>query len=212
MKLTMPTHDLSELYQPTDLRRAHSIRKLGGCRVCGAMGFDLPLVQARRTASGQLRDKEYAHGRCYITEKGGDERGLEWLLRLPTPELNKIVVGDIGITVMRALGDRIDERMAVAKSLTPQQKAVLRWHAWDGAYDLFPPLRVDPRKDKAAKAVAASRESGGRDYGRRLATLERVERALYKKGLLGGIGRSQWAITNEGWQALMGLDDIERPA
>lgn len=174
------------------------------------MGFDLPVVSSRRTASGQVRDKEFSHGRCYIFANGGGERGLEMLLRLPTPELSKIRVGDIGGEVMRLLGERLDERLAVARKLTKPQIAVLRWHARDGSYDLFPPLRVDPTKDKAAQAVADDYESGD-DRGRKLAVIDRIERALYRKGLLNTIGRGGWGLTNEGWQALMGLDDIESP-
>lgn len=63
----------------------HDVRRLAVCKACSGLGD---------------RDSLPAgyHGSCYIAA-----RGLEAFLALPTAELDKATLGDIGVDVMRRL-------------------------------------------------------------------------------------------------------------
>ena len=188
-----PEGPVAEVYglRPGALAKAHDIRRLAVCRYCKELGMDTPIVQAKRTRDGKmLRDKEYAHGRCLVDAKGG----VDALLILPTEELDKVRLGDIGVELMIVLRDTV----AARHDLTVAELAVLRHCAGDFYWWRKVGLRGPPGDMPDARRVAMR---NGTERG--AAVTERTLRRLGKRGLVSwGAKMRTWNVTNDGYHAL----------
>lgn len=74
------------------IERAHDVRHLRECSICGGIG------DRRRMVCTPC----IAHGRCFEARFG-----IDALLDLPKTETEKLTIGDIGVKSMKALVDRI---------------------------------------------------------------------------------------------------------
>jgi hypothetical protein len=82
---------MSKPFHP-GIKNAHDVRHLTICPICNQLG------DGRWMAGGK-------HGRCIL-----DTEGIDGLLRLPKEEADRLCLGDIGPSAMRALVNRSASR------------------------------------------------------------------------------------------------------
>lgn len=76
-----------------DLSKAHDIRHLSACAHCGEMGDDRRMIRSAPRTDW--------HGRCYAKRFG-----RKAFLALPREQTERLMFGDIGPSLMRALVNR----------------------------------------------------------------------------------------------------------
>lgn len=90
---------------PPDVRSAHAVRLLRPCAHAGCpLKFGSSPHMIRRGAGKVV---EFFHGRCFIKA-----HGMVAFLRLPTEELGKVSLADVGGDAMLAAMDVISKRGA----------------------------------------------------------------------------------------------------
>ncbi|WP_157643313.1 hypothetical protein [Burkholderia ubonensis] len=77
--------------------KAHDVRKLRKCVVCGAIGYEPQMLTL--TLRGTMR--EHYHGTCVVRSMSHDE-----VLALPEAESAKLRLNETGPELMRKLMDR----------------------------------------------------------------------------------------------------------
>ncbi len=85
----IPTAELLEL------RTAHDVRRLCVCHGCRQLGDRRNMIELKRDARGEHR---YFHGRCYVKSYR-----LARLLALPSEQLERLTLGDVGVYVMQKI-------------------------------------------------------------------------------------------------------------
>lgn len=185
--------------------RAHDVRRLGICEHCGEKGFDLPITEAKFDKRGKrMLEASHGHGRC-ILEKHG-KKGYRSLLCLPTTELAKVVLEDVGPDVMREIVEESEtrERLVRETRLSRRQVDFLRYLAIDG-HMRWIWLRHDPAHDPGALDIQEAFRSGGARY----TGAWRTARSLRDTGLTSWLlvkGGNRWSLSLDGWRVLSALD------
>jgi hypothetical protein len=77
----------------------HDVRKLRGCEYCHKMGLSTNMVQPSKGV--------FYHGRCF--ERKFD---VERLLELPRDQVSRLTLGDLGVTLARAVVDGLRSKGA----------------------------------------------------------------------------------------------------
>lgn len=71
------------------VEKAHDVRTLRPCPVCGGLGNSYHMVDL---------DNEWFHGRCFVARFGGSA-----LKALPISKQDRLTLGDLGVRLMKAL-------------------------------------------------------------------------------------------------------------
>lgn len=82
---------LERFDDPPSLRTCHDVRRLAYCHYCEGCGDKENMVPMQQSY-------QYAHGRCYVAMQG-----IGGLLEQPMRILERLTLGDIGVSAMKAI-------------------------------------------------------------------------------------------------------------
>lgn len=82
-------HGQSPLAELARVEKAHDVRTLRPCCVCGCLGNKDTMIDL---------DDEWFHGRCFVEMHGGAA-----LKALPRSKQDRLTLGDLGFRLMKAL-------------------------------------------------------------------------------------------------------------